>query len=144
MYNRFKVTLASLMFLATMAKVNQAKADDAPAMCKNLANYAAQMLSSMKFTDTQGAYGEEYNPSSIKLKSDFKNHAVGKVTDLGNCDDDSGKNLKQKWCTGFGGGSFEIYQIEIVNTDWKSPEAEVIVNYNSRGACIVREVQLPD
>jgi len=134
----FVTTMAVMLFLISTTEAKAA--DTAPAICENLANYAAQILVGTTFTekiyDSKG-----HNPHSLNLKSDFKNFKIGKVTDLGNCDENA--NLPETYCSGFGGGSFEIYNIEVTDSTGQYPEAEVVVNYNSRGACIVREVSVP-
>lgn len=129
-----------IMAVTTLFMGSVSLADDMPAICKNLAQYTAQ-ITELRFTEA--AYGDVYNPKTLKLNSDFKKYQISKVTDLGNCEEEipGAEPLKDSWCR-VAGGSPEIYRAEVSVVDSSGgsyPAVDVIVNYN-RGGCTVREV----
>lgn len=131
------------MFVAALLAVSPAAmADDAPGICKNLANYAAQMLGT-SFQDGTFADGV-INPARLTLKTDFTNYPLGTVKDLGNCDEPTPGQppLKDSWCQA-AGGSPEVYEIDI-SRSWGAnipvqPFAAVTVTYN-RGGCSIDQI----
>lgn len=129
-----QILLASTM-VATTSFANDKV--DMPAICKTQANYAVQALN-LGFSD--GSFADKHNPSSVKLKLDFKNLPITKIEFLGNCDEDEAK-LKESWCV-VAGGSPDVFKAEVAMSDDqgnKYPYADVIVTYN-RGGCRVDEI----